>query len=52
MVDCMVFDTPTNGSVTAMLVRLKCPLIIYGKEFGVNLICLPLSQLDVILGMN
>ena len=23
-----------------------------GKDFGVDLVCLPLDQLDVILGMN
>lgn len=29
-----------------------CPLIIYDRDFGIDLVCLPLSQLDVILGMN
>lgn len=48
----MVIDTPTNGSVTTSLVCLKYPLTIYGREFGVDLVCLTLSQLDVILGMN
>ncbi|XP_050908293.1 uncharacterized protein LOC127121912 [Lathyrus oleraceus] len=48
----MVIDTSTNGSVTTSLVCLNCPLTIYGKDFAVDLICFPLSQLDVILGMN
>ena len=48
----MVIDTPTNGSVTTSLVCLNYPLTIYGRDFGIDLICLPLSQLDVILGMN
>lgn len=34
----MIINTPTNGLVTT--------------SFGVNLICLPLSQLNVILGVN
>lgn len=48
----MVIDTPTNGLVTTSLVCLNCPLTIYGRDFGIDLVCLPLSQLDVILGMN
>lgn len=48
----MVIDTPTNDSVTTSLVCLNYPLTIYGRDFGIDLICLPLSQLDVILGMN
>lgn len=48
----MVIDTLTNGSVTISLVCLNCPLTIYSKDFGVDLICLPLSQLDVILRMR
>lgn len=39
----MVIDTPTNGSMTTMLVCLDFTLKIYGKNFGVDLICLPLS---------
>lgn len=29
-----------------------CPLSIFGWDFGMDLVCLPLYQLDVILGMN
>lgn len=52
MVGSMVINTPTNGSVTTTLVCLNFPVKIYGKYSGVDLICLPLSQLDVIMGMN
>jgi len=48
----MVVETPTKGSVTTFLVCLKCPLSIFGRDFTVDLVCLPLSGMDVILGMN
>lgn len=47
----MAIDTLANGLVTTSLVFLNCRLSIYSKYFRVNLICLPLSQLDVILGL-
>ncbi|XP_020204469.1 uncharacterized protein LOC109789844 [Cajanus cajan] len=48
----LVVETPINGLVTTSLVCLKCPLTVSDKQFLVDLICLPLSQLDVILGMD
>ncbi|XP_027348048.1 uncharacterized protein LOC113859485 [Abrus precatorius] len=48
----IVVSTPTNNPVTTSHVRLHCPIQIEGKSFLVNLICLPLSDLDVILGMD
>lgn len=48
----MVIKTPTNDFVSMLLVCLNCPKSIYGRDFGVYLICLPLCQLDAILGMN
>ncbi|XP_058777181.1 uncharacterized protein LOC131651541 [Vicia villosa] len=48
----MVIDTPAKGSVTTSLVHLKSPLSILHRDSVVDLICLPLSILDVILGMN
>ncbi|XP_050876928.1 uncharacterized protein LOC127080661 [Lathyrus oleraceus] len=48
----MITDTLANGSVATLLVCLNYTLSIYGKDFGVDLICLSLSQIDVILGMN
>lgn len=51
MVGNMIIDTPANGSVTTSWVCLKCLLTIYGKSFGMDLVCLSLNQLDVILIM-
>ncbi|XP_058784598.1 uncharacterized protein LOC131659424 [Vicia villosa] len=48
----MVVDLQAKGSVTTSLMCSKCPLSIFNKDFAVDLICLPLSGLDVILGMN
>jgi len=48
----MVVETPAKGSVTTSLVCLKCPLLMFGRDFEVDLVCLPLSGMDVILGMN
>ncbi|XP_050914570.1 uncharacterized protein LOC127129428 [Lathyrus oleraceus] len=48
----LVIDTSTNGSVTTCLVCLNYPLSIYGKDFGINLIFLPLEDMDVIMGMK
>lgn len=48
----MVVETPSNGSVTTSRVCLSCPLSMYGRNFAVDLICLPLRGMDVILGMN
>ncbi|XP_050896513.1 uncharacterized protein LOC127103285 [Lathyrus oleraceus] len=52
MIGSMNIDTLTNGLASTLLVCLSYPLTIYGKDFGIDLIFLPLSQLDVILGMN
>ncbi|XP_050918400.1 uncharacterized protein LOC127135807 [Lathyrus oleraceus] len=48
----MVIDTPAMGLVTTSSVCLKCPLNICDKYFEVDLVCLPLTQLEVILGMD
>ncbi|XP_058782496.1 uncharacterized protein LOC131656981, partial [Vicia villosa] len=48
----MIIDTPASGSVTTSFACLNCPIDIFGREFGMDLVCLPLEQLDVILGMN
>ena len=48
----MVIDTPAMGSVTTSLVCAKCPLSVFGRDFLVDLIYLPLDGLDVILGMD
>lgn len=48
----MVIDTPANSSVTTTMVYLRCPMTVYGRDFIIDLVCLSLSQLDIILGMN
>nr|KYP34847.1 hypothetical protein KK1_044140 [Cajanus cajan] len=48
----LIVSTPTNKFVIANKVCLDCPIFIGDRKFLVNLICLPLSQLDVILGMD
>lgn len=48
----MVIDTPANGFVTTSWVCLNFPWTIHGQNFGIDLIFLPLSQLDVTLEMN
>ena len=45
-------STPTAELVVASQVCIGCPLIVEGHESKVNLICLPLKDLDVILGMD
>lgn len=48
----MVIDTSTMRLVTTTLVFLKCPLIIFGRDYGMDSVCLPLMQIYVILGIN
>ena len=48
----LVVETPTSGFVLTSNVCLNFPLEIYGRTFLIDLICLPLSQIDVILGMD
>jgi len=45
-------STPTNVSVITSLVCTNCRISIGNRNFYVNLICLPLSHLDIVLGMN
>ncbi|XP_050876686.1 uncharacterized protein LOC127080409 [Lathyrus oleraceus] len=48
----MVIETPAKGSGTTTSVCLNYPLLIFDKDFSIDLICFPLENLDVILGMN
>nr|KYP32035.1 hypothetical protein KK1_047383 [Cajanus cajan] len=48
----LVVSTPASGSVLTSEVCLKCPVEVEGRCYKVNLFCLPLSDLDVILGMD
>ncbi|KAK2397792.1 cleavage and polyadenylation specificity factor subunit [Trifolium repens] len=49
---CMVIETPASDSVTTKLVCVNCPVTIFGRHFGMDLVCIPLSSIDVIFGMN
>lgn len=48
----MIIDTLASGLAITSLVCLNCPMKIFRKDFRMDLVCLPLSHLDVILGMN
>ncbi|MCI28831.1 cellular nucleic acid-binding protein, partial [Trifolium medium] len=49
---CMRIETPSSGPVTTQLVYLNCPVTVFGRHFGMDLVCIPLSGIDVIFGMN
>ncbi|RZC08740.1 hypothetical protein D0Y65_015449 [Glycine soja] len=44
-----VVETPTSGSVLTSNMCLNCPMEISSRTFLIDLICLPLIQIDVIL---
>ncbi|XP_027915012.1 uncharacterized protein LOC114174372 [Vigna unguiculata] len=48
----LVVSTPTFGQVTTSTSCDGCSIEVAGCRFKVNLICLPLEDLDVILGMD
>jgi len=48
----LIVETPTSGSVLTSDVCLDCPVEISFRTFLIDLICLPLNQIDVILGME
>ncbi|XP_050920172.1 uncharacterized protein LOC127137794 [Lathyrus oleraceus] len=52
MVGSMIVNTPTLGPVTTSWACLNCPLTIFGKSFGMDLVCLAFRNIDFILGMN
>ncbi|GAU43834.1 hypothetical protein TSUD_371130 [Trifolium subterraneum] len=52
MSGCMNIETPANGSVITRLVCRNCPVSVFGRHFGMDLVCIPLSGIDVIFGMN
>ncbi|XP_027357196.1 uncharacterized protein LOC113866572 [Abrus precatorius] len=47
----VVVTTPTGKPVVTSWVYLECAMMVHGRKFEVDLICLPLLQLDVILGI-
>ncbi|XP_058726103.1 uncharacterized protein LOC131597419 [Vicia villosa] len=44
----MVVEVPAKGSVTTSPICLKCPLSIFGRDFAVDLVCLPLAGKDTV----
>ncbi|GAU49783.1 hypothetical protein TSUD_369070 [Trifolium subterraneum] len=52
MSGCMNIETPANGSVITRLVCRNCPVSVFSRHFGMDLVCIPLSGIDVIFGMN
>ncbi|GAU45290.1 hypothetical protein TSUD_327480 [Trifolium subterraneum] len=52
MSGCMNIETPASGSVVTRLVCRNCPVSVFGRHFDMDLVCIPLSGIDVILGMN
>ncbi|GAU37549.1 hypothetical protein TSUD_369970 [Trifolium subterraneum] len=52
MFGCMNIETPASGSVITRLVCRNCPVSVFGRHFGMDLVCIPLSGIDVIFGMN
>ncbi|GAU50834.1 hypothetical protein TSUD_410940 [Trifolium subterraneum] len=50
MSGCMSIETPASGSVTTRLVCRNCPVTVFGRHFGMDLLCIPLSELFVVFG--
>ncbi|XP_017438321.1 uncharacterized protein LOC108344384 [Vigna angularis] len=48
----LVVSTPASGVVWTSTMCVRCPIEVEGRQFKVNLICLPLQGLEVILGMD
>ncbi|XP_028236628.1 uncharacterized protein LOC114415960 [Glycine soja] len=46
----LIVNTPASGSVLISDVCLQCPVLISDRQFLIDLVVLPLSQIDVILG--
>ncbi|XP_004492105.1 uncharacterized protein [Cicer arietinum] len=44
--------TAADKTLTANTTCKHCPIVVLSRKFNVNLICLPLKNLDVILGMD
>ncbi|XP_058765788.1 uncharacterized protein LOC131639302 [Vicia villosa] len=48
----MVISSATDNTVEARLICKDCSVSFNGRDFLIDLICLPLKRLDVILGMD
>ena len=48
----LVVSTPTEGIIVTSSMCVECPRIIYGQKYKINMIFIPLKDLEVILGMD
>ncbi|XP_047176339.1 uncharacterized protein LOC124843602 [Vigna umbellata] len=48
----LVVSTPASGLVSTSSMCVRCPIVVKGRRFKVNLIYLPLKGLEVILEMD
>jgi hypothetical protein len=48
----MTVSVATGGKVTSKRVCQNCPVLVGRKTYHIDLICLPLKDLDVVLGMD
>ena len=48
----LTVSIPTSGLVKTSSLYARCPVEVEGRKYKVNLICLPLQELEVILGMD
>ena len=48
----LVVSTPASGLVRTSSLCVRCLVEVEGRRYKVNLICLPLQELEVILGMD
>jgi len=48
----LVVSTPASGLVRTSSLCVRCPMEVEGRKYKVNLICLPLQELELILGMD
>ena len=48
----LLVSTPSSSQVATSSVCIGCSMVVAGRKFKVNLVCLPLEGLGVILGMD
>ena len=48
----LLVATPADKSLIANTACLHCPVVLEGRTYHANLLCLSLKNLDVILGMD
>ena len=48
----LLVSTPSSGQLATSSIYVGCSMEVAGHRFKVNLVCLPLEELDVILGMD